>query len=218
VIENNIFRWISSIIISLLITLALFWSMQKMISRTNKATDTKEDYKTIEFVQANLKETKPEIKKELPPEPKPKEKPPEMVEKVVSQTTQTSTPQRPVSLNMDMPSVGKGIKVSQGRPQLLGPVKMAKMDSELTPMLQIRPIYPSRARMMGTEGHVTVRLEVNESGEVTKVTIVNSIPKGVFDSAVRRAVKRWKFRPKTVDGKAVEQSGVLTINFSLDQE
>ncbi|HFU74917.1 MAG TPA: hypothetical protein ENK66_01595, partial [Arcobacter sp.] len=91
-IENNLFRWINSIIISLLITLVLFWSMQKMISRANNAIDTKEDYKTIEFVQANLKETKPEIKKELPPEPKPKEKPPEMVEKVVSQTTQTSTP------------------------------------------------------------------------------------------------------------------------------
>jgi len=218
VIENSIFRWGTSIIVSLIITLALFWSMQKMISRANIAIDTKKDYQTIDFIQANQEETKPEMKKELPPEPKPKEKPPEMVEKVVSQKTQTNTPQSPVSLDIDMPSVGKGIKVAQGRPQMLGPVKMSKMDSELTPMMQIRPIYPSRARMMGTQGHVTVRLVVNEAGEVTKITILQSTPKGVFDNAVKRAVKRWKFRPKTVDGKAVIQNGVLTINFSLDQE
>ena len=192
--------------------------MHKMISRANIAIDTKKDYQTIDFTQVNEEETKPEIKKELPPEPKPKEKPPEMVEKIVSEDTQTNTPKNTVSLNIDMPSVGKGIKVSQGKPQMLGPVKMSKMDSELTPMMQIRPIYPSRARMMGTEGHVTVRLEVNEAGEVTKITILKSTPKGVFNNTVKRAVKRWKFRPKTINGKPVTQSGVLTINFSLDKE
>jgi len=192
--------------------------MQKMISRANIAIDTKKDYQIIDFIQANRAEAKPEIKKELPPEPKPKEKPPEIKEKVVSQNTQTNTAKTPVSLDIDMPSVGKGIKVAQGKPQMLGPVKMAKMDSELTPMMQIQPIYPSRARMMGIEGHVTVRLEVNEAGEVIKITILKSTPQGVFDNAVKRAVKRLKFRPKTVNGKAVVQSGVLTINFSLDQE
>ena len=92
---------------------------------------------------------------------------------------------------------------------------MAKMDSVLTPMVQIKPLYPSRAKRMGTQGYVKVELNVDASGYVTNIKIIKSVPQGVFDRSVKKALRKWKFRPKTIDGKAVAQVGVLTLNFDL---
>jgi TonB family protein len=44
---------------------------------------------------------------------------------------------------------------------------------------------------------VTVAFEVNESGAVENVRVVSSDPPGVFDSAVIRAISRWRYAPAT---------------------
>ena len=92
---------------------------------------------------------------------------------------------------------------------------MAKMDSVLTPMVQMKPLYPSKAKRMGTEGYVTVELDVDATGRVTAMKVIKSVPQGVFDKSVKKALRKWKFRPKSVDGKAVSQKGVLTLKFNL---
>ena len=170
----------------------------------------------IDFVQMHQQSLDPEIKKELPPEPEKPKTPPKISNQVEAQSE--TTPQDQTPLNIDMPNLGDGMRVSKGSPKILSPIKIAKMDSVLTPMMQIKPMYPSRAKRMGVEGFVTAELQVDETGVVTDIKIIKSVPDGVFDRAVTRALRRWKFRPKTVDGKPVTQKGVLTLNFSLGDE
>lgn len=190
--------------------------MEMMIhSDENKALSS-EIYKVIDFIQPHKQESIPEVKKELPPEPKPPKEPPKLPSE--SQKNKSDVMQDAVPLNIDMPNLGSGMKFSNGAPKILAPVKVAKMDSVLTPMVQIKPLYPSRAKRMGIEGYVKVELDVDATGHVTSIRILESVPKGTFDKSVKKSVRKWKFRPKSVDGIAVSQKGVLTLKFSLGNE
>lgn len=214
VTKSRLLFWGLAIVSSLLVTLALFYAMDRMISADNRANDSSHDYKTIEFVQAKIEEQKPEIKKELPPEPKPLKSPPK---KVLSVEKNVQAPSPVVAPMPIMPRMNTGLQSVQGRPKVLSPMKVAKIDSALSPLVKVKPPYPSRARRMGIEGYVKVALEVDASGVVTAIKIVESSPKGVFDKTVKRTLRHWKFRPKTVDGKAIPQTGVLKLNFTLGE-
>jgi periplasmic protein TonB len=213
VIQNNFIRWGISLSIGIIITLGLFWFMQMMIASDENTLNEGETYKMIDFVQMQQQSLEPEIKKELPPEPEKPKTPPKISNQVEAQNDTALRDETP--LNIDMPNLGEGMRVANGSPKILSPMKIAKMDSVLTPMMQIKPIYPSRAKRMGVEGYVQVQLQVDPSGAVTSIEILKSVPDGVFDKSVKKALRRWKFRPKTVDGRAVAQKGVLTLNFSL---
>ncbi len=175
---------------------------------------TNEIYKVIDFVQPTKQNTTPEVKKELPPEPEPPKAPPKIPNES-QESSSADAPSNAQALNIDMPSVGNGMKLGGGSPKILAPIKMAKMDSVLTPMVQMKPLYPSKAKRMGTEGYVTVELDVDATGRVTAMKVIKSVPQGVFDKSVKKALRKWKFRPKSVDGKAVSQKGVLTLKFNL---
>jgi len=110
------------------------------------------------------------------------------------------------------------MKIGKGMPNALAGMSMSKMDSALTPMVQIKPVYPSRATRMRQEGYVKAELNVDVTGRVISVKIVKSIPEGVFDKSAIKALKRWRFRPKTVEGKAMAQIGVITLNYKLGSE
>ena len=215
-IQSRILRWLISLFFGIVITFLLFSFMNYMIrSDDNKILDS-QIYKVIDFIQPSKENSVPELKKELPPEPKPPKTPPKL-QKEAQESKSDDTMASPIPLNIDMPNLGGDMKFSNGAPKILAPIKMAKMDSVLTPMVQIKPLYPSRAKRMGVEGYVKVELNVDSTGHVTNIEILKSVPKGVFDKSVKKALRKWKFRPKSVDGRAVSQKGVLTLNFNLGQ-
>jgi protein TonB len=78
-----------------------------------------------------------------------------------------------------------------------------------------RPPYPITAKRRKIEGYVKVRLLVDATGKVSKVTVVASSPPGVFDKVVRRTVSGWRFKPGTKNGKAVSNWVNQTIQFQL---
>ncbi|WP_220348290.1 energy transducer TonB [Alkalilimnicola ehrlichii] len=50
------------------------------------------------------------------------------------------------------------------------------------------------------------------------VEVVEAYPRaGVFDNAARRALARWRFQPKRVDGRPVASRAEITLNFSLQE-
>ena len=57
----------------------------------------------------------------------------------------------------------------------------------------VPPEYPRAAERRELEGHVKVSFDVDESGSVSNVAVVQAEPAGIFDSAATRAVSRWKF-------------------------
>jgi TonB family protein len=90
--------------------------------------------------------------------------------------------------------------------KLLGEKRV--MDESLVdkpPRLLVRtpPRYPSALEARGVEGEVELRLLVTENGQVSRVDIIRSRPKGVFDAAARAAARSWRFSAARHGGRAV---------------
>ena len=77
-------------------------------------------------------------------------------------------------------------------------------------------IYPLRAKRLGIEGWVKVKLLVSPRGRVEKVKILAAKPAGVFEKSVERGVRLWRFTAGTVDGMAVRSWVVTTVRFELE--
>jgi protein TonB len=59
--------------------------------------------------------------------------------------------------------------------------------------------------MKGIEGWVLVEFIITAGGTVADARVIDSEPKVIFDRETLRAIKRWKYQPKIVDGQAVPQ-------------
>jgi protein TonB len=79
------------------------------------------------------------------------------------------------------------------------------------------PAYPELARQKGWEGRTIVRVEVSPAGHATKVSIARGSGFGVLDQAALRAVKKWRFQPRTVGGLPAPGVVEVPVNFSLDR-
>jgi len=77
------------------------------------------------------------------------------------------------------------------------------------------PKYPPQALRSGVEGSVSVRVEVDASGNPTDVQVVERSGERSrdLDRAVTDAVRKWKFEPAMKDGKAVAGAVVVPVEF-----
>jgi periplasmic protein TonB len=81
----------------------------------------------------------------------------------------------------------------------------------ITPIERVEPVYPREAIRNGvSSGRVLARLQVDEKGLVTGVSIVEANPPRAFDREVIRALSLWKFQP---DGD--RYIAEIEVNFSL---
>lgn len=80
----------------------------------------------------------------------------------------------------------------------------------------VQPKYPADALVDGVEGYVTLEFTVTDSGNVTDVAIAEAQPEGVFEEAVREAIRRWRFEPARENGKPVDQRVRHRFDFTLE--
>ena len=78
------------------------------------------------------------------------------------------------------------------------------------------PVYPPQALRNGVEGWVELEFTVTETGAVGDVLVLDSKPGGVFERAAIDAVAAWRFRPRTVNGRPVQQRSNITIRFEVE--
>ena len=90
-----------------------------------------------------------------------------------------------------------------------------KENSEVVALLKVEPKYPRKAAIEGIEGWVKLKFTILEDGSVTNIKVAASNPRRIFDKSAKRAIKRWKFKPRIVNGKAVKQTAIQTITFKL---
>jgi len=79
------------------------------------------------------------------------------------------------------------------------------------------PQYPYQAARRGIEGWVRVSFRVTETGTVEDVVVLESEPAGVFDRAAVRAVYKWKFKPRIINGEAEAARAEQVIEFELNK-
>ncbi|MBI4417922.1 MAG: energy transducer TonB [Ignavibacteriales bacterium] len=82
--------------------------------------------------------------------------------------------------------------------------------------IQSAVVYPEIAKRAGVEGTVYVEAFVDETGTVTKTTIVKGIGAGC-DEAAKAAVMKTKFKPGKQRGKAVKVRMSIPIRFRLQK-
>ena len=76
------------------------------------------------------------------------------------------------------------------------------------------PVYPEIARKARIQGVVVVRAVIETDGTVSQTEIRKGLPLGL-DHAARDAIRRWRFKPATLNGKPVKVFYHLTVNFTL---
>ena len=74
-----------------------------------------------------------------------------------------------------------------------------------------KPAYPPAARAVKAEGTVTVKVVIDESGNVISAEAVSGHP--LLRAAAVAAAREAQFAPTVYNGSAVKVSGVLTYNF-----
>ena len=92
-------------------------------------------------------------------------------------------------------------------------------NGELLSLIAVRPQYPTSALQRGIEGWCLVSFTVDGLGNVIEdsITVVDAEPPGIFDRASIRAVARFKYQPRIVDGQGVEVQGrQYLFRFNLD--
>jgi protein TonB len=82
----------------------------------------------------------------------------------------------------------------------------------------LQPPYPPGERKMGREGRVTVRVLVGADGRVHDIQLVSATSDEFFDVTRRQALAKWRFRPATRDGVAVESWRRMSVSFRLEDE
>lgn len=88
-------------------------------------------------------------------------------------------------------------------------------EQKLEPLMRVKPAYPRDALIAGRDGRVELLVCVDETGAVCDVCLISSKPRRIFDKAAIDAVRKWRFKPRIVDGKAVPQVGVQPIEFTM---
>lgn len=76
------------------------------------------------------------------------------------------------------------------------------------------PEYPEMARRARVEGVVRLKAVIDEHGRVTDVVVTGSVP--LLDDAAVAAVKRWRYRPATLNGEPIRVYLNVGVTFALN--
>jgi protein TonB len=77
------------------------------------------------------------------------------------------------------------------------------------------PPYPRKARRMGYEGIVMLKVLIDENGRVDDLTVLKSSGHTVLDRAALSAVRKWLFEPGTEGGIKKKMWVKIPVRFDL---
>lgn len=77
------------------------------------------------------------------------------------------------------------------------------------------PPYPRKARRLGYEGLVMLKVLINENGRVDDLTVLESSGHTVLDRAASSAVRKWLFEPGTEGGIKKRMWVKIPVRFDL---
>lgn len=207
-------RVVSSMVLALAVTLLLFWFMHYLIAGQGRDVERGPPAPSIRFGQVKVDETLQLRERRIPPKPPPPKQPPPPPK---MQIQRTETVQSPLP-KLDMPNLD--LRFTGGGGPFLGSFATADMAAEgdIIPLVRIEPQYPRQAALARIEGWVEVEFTITETGSVIDPVVVRSRPPRVFDREAIRAIQRWKFKPRVVNGQPVARRATQVIEFKLADE
>jgi periplasmic protein TonB len=91
-----------------------------------------------------------------------------------------------------------------------------RMEARLDPRSELLPPYPPEEQRAEREGNVTIRVVIGADGRVKRAEKVSAASEAFWRATERHAIRNWRFKPATLDGKPVESTKVMTVRFVLD--
>jgi len=200
-------RYAAATAIGGIVTFALFFVMQALISGEAKNLKENERRWGLDFVRLKREETVEKKKRERPKEVKRSESLPQ----IATIKEQRSAPRLNV-VKVNAPKFDPSLALAGG------PYLTAGADTDVVPLVRVDPRYPSRALSRGVEGWVHLRFTITPQGTTADIEILDSDPNSVFDRAAKNAVGKYKYKPRMENGVAVARPGVeVVLSFEIDE-
>jgi protein TonB len=170
----------------------LFFIMQFLIASADPQID---DEKQTRLADIHMPDREIESKIDNKPEKvdDPEEPPPDL-----------DTPDVDMDMDMEVVNIAPQAQVDIA----IGTGTMATGDGEYLPIVKVAPIYPRRAQSRGITVYCIVEYTVTTTGAIRDPKAVDCSPSGVFDKASVKATLKFKYKPRVVDGEAIEVAGV----------
>ena len=111
---------------------------------------------------------------------------------------------------------GNGPGAGPGENGGVAAVRQGFQEAATEPVLLFKaePEYSDEARKARVQGSVTIRAEIDARGQVQNLSIAHGLGLGLDERAVE-AVRKWRFRPATRNGKAVPANALIEVSFRL---
>ncbi len=186
---------------SIAITFGLFYIMQLLVALQPGAEVEVRDRDKLIWVRVPR-----------PPEP------PQTIDNVKPDAIDPppETPHNKLDPEVETYAPGVRVRVPAPTPrELPGPTNLMS-DGPLVALVRVEPTYPAAAAQKGIEGYVLIEFDVTPEGTVINVRILESSHR-VFESAAREAAKRFRFKPRVVDGIPQATAGIRNL-FRFEME
>lgn len=213
--------WAGRLLLAVAVNALLLWGVYRLVEGGQREIPEIRDFNFVDFVR--LKEERhpePERPRPLPEKQPLPDRPLDMPKLAMPQMK----PPRLPKLSVPTAAVDVPLDLSGG--PFLGEVGVAsgdfgfnlddlEIEENVVPLYRTHPLYPPRALRARLDGKVLVEFVITPEGLVHSATIVRADPPEVFNNATLAAVKKWKFKPKIVGGRAVARRARQEVRFSL---
>jgi len=184
-----------------IVTFLLFLIMQAVIRNDEANLDEGPKGKLLDMVRLTEDEEIQTKQRKPKPPPPPDEPPPDMPKPTFESSD--------VSQGVDIGQVDVNVDLNVGGGGF-------SSDGEYLPIVKVAPVYPRRAQTRGIEGYVLLEFTVTKTGAVENPVVIEAKPPGIFDRAAINAALKFKYKPKVVNGAAIDVAGVRNrITFEL---
>jgi len=203
----SVVRYLLTVALATAITLSAFYLMHRLIDQEAAGPIEPPPVTSIRFGPVDIPDPAEDKVRKQPERPERQEPPP-----ATNLVAEVEPIERPLELDRSPSANAVPVPVYQatiGKPSRGG-------DGNARPVAAVPPPYPREAAMQGLEGWVRVSVEIDASGRVGEIRVIESQPRGVFDDAAVRAVRRWTWKPAQVNGEPRAQRVVQELSFSLD--
>ena len=193
-----------SLVAGVVMTFGLLWLMQILIATGKDAISDDRKFEFVDFVRVerpeSIEQKKPKPKKPPEPDQPPPDIPPPQVDNVDPASGGVNI--APVNISSDVNIGGIG--------------GFENVDGEYLPIVKVAPIYPRRAQSRGLSGYCIVSFTVTKLGTVTDPKIIEC-SSSLFERASLRAVVKFKYKPRVVNGEPIDVPGVKhKITFEIE--
>lgn len=201
------FRFGPPLLMGLALIVGMFWLLHALITHSSAGAGKLESLPTIDFVRLK-KSFEVETRERKPPPQLPeKEKAPE----IPTQKMQVEGPAGD-TVNIGPMKVDNAVAKNTG-------FALSASDGEYLPIVKVAPLYPESAAERGIEGYVLLEFTVTETGATAGPVVLESQPSGIFDEAAKKAVLKFKYKPRVENGRPVRVEHVRhVITFKLDKK